>query len=844
MDRYSLRSLPSIPSLGSRRNRRYFLILLIVAICSFLAFSFSLNRSHSRQWYNINAPFGLDSTNKPITEKNQRYRGNTKAANIEIPASTWTCTDDSLSYAERDTSKIKRSRQCVVENLCVDRKGAFIRSSGLFLKNIPKVNLMSSDQQADVFWQPRVERFWSKTIKAHYVNDTLFVHGLYSPYHFSHWLYNGMMPLYSTMKRFGATKDSWTLRDARFSYDDITRQGGWEMDHFFYSGKELVLAQDEIATDFQTLPPADAPICFKRAVVGLGSQCALDYCENNIPAEVYQAFRDEIADHYWKTPKTWQKHLATSQQNIDKEQTPGVKKSDESTLRCLDLARYYNFQGVGLGHSLEEHESSTRVGQRFPDVADAEQDYRNFFVNSNSNNNSSITDSKAEKRKLVVGIIQREKSRRLLNDQDLINSLVEAGFRVKWMSFDHGCGLAETAYLLRDVNVLISPHGNAIGASIFMPTYNPVATVISIETSRYQEAWFKYTSTVLGQRFISSVCGPTLYLDEATKERCPLYKDLDAGLKLVDYLPLVLGVPSSMVKTDEEKKAMSSEEREKMIADQRAYVRESPTAQALADEELELLIGSESPSTMYQKYGDIIWSFEANFWKGIPRYVDVPRLVRFIDGLQKDLEREKLEDVMDPRLVNTYRHFVDYVRKGEACGVDSCDSILVRNVAGEDSAFGVHSIDNVDRWGQPTEERENLLQRLTDLKHWKFEDSVDSTAPEIPGTTECEESEDALETSEEDVAETANHAFVRGKIHGLLTAAAALMQEKRLAIHKRTIELIADNMEDSKFDETDPDYKENHAKEQNVLVKRFRQRKADLAKERAKLDKCFPLQRL
>ncbi|KAK3818242.1 MAG: hypothetical protein JOS17DRAFT_676499, partial [Linnemannia elongata] len=110
------------------------------------------------------------------------------------------------------------------------------------------------------------------------------------------------------------------------------------------------------------------------------------------------------------------------------------------------------------------------------------------------------------KRKLVVGIIQREKSRRLVNDEELIQSLVQAGFRVKWITLDHGCGIAETAYLLRDINVLITPHGNAIGTSIFMPSHEPVPTIISVDNSRYKELWFKFTTTAIGQRFMQTVC--------------------------------------------------------------------------------------------------------------------------------------------------------------------------------------------------------------------------------------------------------------------------------------------------------------------------------------------------
>jgi hypothetical protein len=31
--------------------------------------------------------------------------------------------------------------------------------------------------------------------------DILFVYGLYSPFHFSHYMYNGLIPLYSTIRQ-------------------------------------------------------------------------------------------------------------------------------------------------------------------------------------------------------------------------------------------------------------------------------------------------------------------------------------------------------------------------------------------------------------------------------------------------------------------------------------------------------------------------------------------------------------------------------------------------------------------------------------------------------------------
>jgi hypothetical protein len=496
------------------------------------------------------------------------------------------------------------------------------------------------------------------------------------------------------------------------------------MEHFFQTGKELVLSQAEMSTPFQTLPPSDAPICFQRAVIGLGSQCALVYCENNIPAEIYKAFREAIADYYWSSTQTWSRHLKNAQEAInskwrhqeqerksrqDKEansrQEAPESQAPNSQLKCLESARYYNFEAAGPNHGLERGEAQNRVGQMNPDSVDSPEGYQNLFVESSAGSEA----SRGSKRQLVVGIIQREKSRRLLNDEDLIQGLVQAGFRVKWMSFDHGCGLAETAYLLRDVNVLISPHGNAIGTSVFMPSHDPVSTIISVDHSRHKEAWFMFTATAIGQRFIQTVCGPGNHVDDLARKQCPYFKDLKTGYDILNNVGLVLGLPDSMVKTDEEKSSMSSSARDRMRKRYRNYVNNNLAAQQLAKEEMDALIGPEQPNALIRKYGEDVWTFLMPFWKEAPRYVDVVRVVKFVQSLQQDLEREKIVEVGVQQSQSmgdaqkSYWAYVEYVRKGQACGLEGCSDILQRNVANKTtSAFGKHSIDDISKWGQST----------------------------------------------------------------------------------------------------------------------------------------------
>ncbi|KAF9127296.1 hypothetical protein BG015_004559 [Linnemannia schmuckeri] len=682
----------------------------------------------SRAYNNNNIDSDLDRQTTPkvptfdidknqVLEQNNRWRARTVAKEIEISDSTWTCTDDGLSQTEKSTEKVKRSRQCVVKNLCVDRKGAFIRSSSWNLSPMPEVNLMSVNSASDIYWKPRVERARSKVMKAHYVDETLFVHGIFSPGHFSHWLYNGMLPLYSTMKRFNGTKDSWTFLAGSTYYDlEYKRSKGWEMGHVFQTGFELVLSQDQLVTDFQMLPPNDAPVCFRSAVVGLGNQCALDYCEFNIPAEVYSSFRDIVSDYYWRTPHMWERHLGIMQERIDaaariqQQQLAAAgenidAKPQRTPLKCLDLALYYNFEpSTGQNPVQPLKESKNRVGQLVPDTVDPE------------------VDPSTGKRKLVIAVIQREGSRRLLNDKKLVEGLAAAGFRVKWITLDHGCGLAETAYLLRDVHVLASPHGNAIGASIFMPMSNPVPTLISLDASRYSESWFINTATAMGQRILQSVCGPNGYLDEATKTRCPYYKDVIGANKLFKTWgkKLVLGLTDEMAKEYREK-AERDQLTPEVLQELRDSVANSPSAQKLAQEELDVLIGPEVPHTIIDKYGskEVVYYLEV-FWRDAPRHVDVPRVVALMRELQEDQEREQaVAAAAAQKSTYAYEPYFGYIRENRACGVKYCKQILKRNVLAESRVFGVHTIDDPLRWGQSAVDMKTLLEGLEDPQNWR-----------------------------------------------------------------------------------------------------------------------------
>lgn len=108
--------------LSSKRHRRVILVLLVLFIAAILTFNLYQPRPHWKRRTPL-APYGLDSTEKPITRESNKYRGKTQAVEIEVPASTWKCTDDDLTEDEKKTERNERTRQCFVENLCVDRQG-------------------------------------------------------------------------------------------------------------------------------------------------------------------------------------------------------------------------------------------------------------------------------------------------------------------------------------------------------------------------------------------------------------------------------------------------------------------------------------------------------------------------------------------------------------------------------------------------------------------------------------------------------------------------------------------------------------------------------------------------
>ncbi|CAG8581772.1 26523_t:CDS:2 [Dentiscutata erythropus] len=354
----------------------------------------------------------------------------------------WLIGDHLTTPIAQSTSKCRgegRATVCEFTNLCVDSKhGAYIVNQ----EDISVMaNVMNSDEISDIFWKPAVRSSYPE--KVQYINDTVFIYGLYAPYHFSHWMFNGLLPLYSMMRTYNATRNAWLMRVCTADYQpslaipqDIS---------FLTDGKEIVFNYDDMLTEMQVMPPT-VPICFANAVVGAGNLCSLIYCEKNIPAEHYEQFRNDILNYFIHNGK-WENYMQKEQ-------------ADKRVLSCINNTKIYT-----------------------PDNGD---------INIENNANTP-----------VIGVLQRYRNRYILNAEELINALVNQKYTVKFFNFDIGCSLPATAKLLEDVDILITSHGNGIGDAIFMA---PKTTVISIDSRFYSEAWFTYVHTASGRRFYNFQC--------------------------------------------------------------------------------------------------------------------------------------------------------------------------------------------------------------------------------------------------------------------------------------------------------------------------------------------------
>ncbi|KAI9480484.1 MAG: hypothetical protein EXX96DRAFT_562977 [Benjaminiella poitrasii] len=440
--------------------------------------------------------------------------------------STWTCTGEG------------RHQICQVNHFCIDRRhGPFVVSSDPF----PAINLINTGETEDIWFKAQHYPSLPASLQPpRFINSTLFVYGLYSPYHFSHALYNGLMPLYSTMLEHGATDDSWTLRAT--TYDNAHPDRALPMLLPNHRGRELVMeAKDMQDRDRQQLPPTLSTLCFDRAVVGTGNRCSLWYCEGQIHQSHYEAYKRFI------------------------EQQPITNNSCEAAV-----------------------------------------------VNYNSSN------------KVTIGLLNRRHTRHITNLPELIQALTPK-YAVRTIDFDvEGCDLVHTAHVVRDLDVLVAPFGNGLGAGLFM---RPQTTaLVSISARFYSESWFKYPMMAIGRRIYDFAC------DEAS---CEEFDDRLARA-LID-------------------RGWSEQELQEFFMLRPDELDRSPLFAGLDAEER--------------------WRRYLQYHKDVARRIDVPRFVRY------------LEDVVLANTPSLNTSFVDQCRRPNGCCDLECQGALDRNVFGNQNAW-------------------------------------------------------------------------------------------------------------------------------------------------------------
>lgn len=317
-----------------------------------------------------------------------------------IQETTWNCTGQG------------RNKICEFKNFCIDSyHGPFVISD----REPPRINVMNTGDAEDLWFQPKQIRS-SHGVHADHVDETVFAYSLYSPYHFSYSLFNGLMPLYSIMQEKKAPSTSWTLRVG--TYDNKHT----EIDLLLpTTSKDIVLEKADVLTSKQTLPNYK-PMCFSKAVVGAGNRCSLWYCDSQIPSQHYASF----------------KAFALSR--------PVVPNNP-----CASSIVTYKPHG-----------------------------------------------------QYKIGILNRKKTRHITNIPQLIQRLTtELDAAVVTIDFEKGCDIVNTAHAVKDLDVLIAPFGNGLGAGLFM---KDDAVVISIAARYYNEPWFKYPMTAIGRRIFNFEC--------------------------------------------------------------------------------------------------------------------------------------------------------------------------------------------------------------------------------------------------------------------------------------------------------------------------------------------------
>ncbi|KAG9292182.1 hypothetical protein G9A89_023902 [Geosiphon pyriformis] len=374
--------------------------------------------------------------------------------------SEWNCTDTTIDGL-LNLSSNERVRICEFKNFCVDRdRGAFLVQNSSKPRP-PVVNLIASGKEADRKWSPHIfAQFPSRRYS--FIDEKVFVYGLFSPYDFGHWMFNGLLPLWSVMRSYNATADSWLFRADVF--DGIQAPSRFDMSYLSSKGRDIVLDPLYKTTAFQILAPGGTvPVCFTRAVVGLGNRCSHKSCDANIAGDDGYTLKKHIFEHY----------------KVDIESLANVTAEREK--------------------QEEERPSSNTITEN------------EDIVKPTLNSSLRISIPKDFK----IGLIERNDVQQIVNFDELYNALENRGYRphIITHSSDKNDEFIGSAFLFRNLTLLIGSHGNALSNALFMPQSSTILSISPRFGNDGQEAWFAGPMLSLGRRFYDWEC-----LDESCVE--------------------------------------------------------------------------------------------------------------------------------------------------------------------------------------------------------------------------------------------------------------------------------------------------------------------------------------
>ncbi|KAF9971355.1 hypothetical protein BGZ73_005726 [Actinomortierella ambigua] len=292
---------------------------------------------------------------------------------------------------------------------------------------MPMINIVASDPDSDAYFRPTIlNQFPVNSYR--YIDETVFVYGQ-DPNYKRNWILNGLLPLHKAV--------------------DYKQQIDIDTAYLAPQGIEIVMGKNipnVKATKYRP-PPKNAPICFSKAVVGLGSACTRPYCEKYLGGAQAETLRKGVLER-----------LSTAMMRY---QQPDPK----------------------IVHP--------PLGDNVPVLAEDQPIQKGELV---------------QRRKINVALLGRYGNTSIANAQALELSLLKKGFNAKTIHLDDPSqiSMAQAAQLFSDQHILVAPQGDSLGYSTLMA---PGTVVVSI-MPRFAKSSKIYTDRMMswGKRFFAWDC--------------------------------------------------------------------------------------------------------------------------------------------------------------------------------------------------------------------------------------------------------------------------------------------------------------------------------------------------